>query len=241
MMTLELASLFDAHVAFRANQDKFNSSYHGQLKEALGFCEMDGIKGQLDTVGASEVMHLSRKNDRMNRMPSSIMARMDPKDIPHESYQGIAYDAEEFQFATLGGETVELPCRVVASDSSTGLLEVLVFFAENDKRQLLRYQSFDADRLEFRIPPNKDGLSSLLELLRNHFLKELDEDGLTTESFRRFKAALSNINSVQDITTVLHRNGTAMATTKRRSKEWLEENGRLSYWIFMHIFEPSNK
>ncbi|CAJ1970481.1 unnamed protein product [Cylindrotheca closterium] len=225
MMTLEGASLFHADFAFRANQDKFNISFHGQLQDVLGFCQMDGIKGQLDTTGASKVINLSRKNDRMNRMPSSIIARMDPKDIPHESYEGISYDAEEFGFSTMSGASAELPCRVLASDASTGLFEVLVFFADNDKRQLLRYPSFDANRLEFRIPPNKGGLSSLLGLLRNHFLKELDDVGLTTESFRRFKTALSNIDSVQDITTVLNRNGTAMATTKRRSKEWLEDNG----------------
>lgn len=224
MMTLEGSSLFDANIPFYANQDKFNVSYHGELEDAIAFCKIDEIEGQIDTSGASEVIKLSRKNDRTNRMPASIVARMDPKDIPHESYLGINNDAKEFEFAdTISGG--QLPCRVIGSDSTIGLLDVIVFFSNYDKRELLRYESFDADRLTFQIPPEKDGLSSLLNLLRNHFFKELDDEGMTTESFLRFRTALSNIDSVGDITAVLHRNGTAMATTKRRSKEWLEENG----------------
>lgn len=237
MMTLEGGSLFDMDITFQATRNKFDSSYHGQLKDVVAVCRLDGFGDQMDRDEASEVINLSRKNSQMNRMPSSIIARMDPNEIPRESYEGITYDAEEFQFATFGEKIDEVPCRIIGSDSSTGVLDVLVFFAQNGKRQLLRYQSFDADRLEFRVPSNKeDGLSSLLAVLRNHFLKELDDDGLTTESFLRFKTALSSADSIQDVSTVLHRNGTAMATLQRRSKEWLEENGKL-HIICTCIFE----
>jgi hypothetical protein len=226
MLTLEGASLFHADLVLKANQDKFNSEFHRQSNDLLPTCQLSPFEDANELPLNTEAIFLRQKSARPNNMPSSIAARMDaPKTF--ESYEGIEFGHEAFDLPFFDGprERKFYPCRIVKRYVSEGDFDVLLFVQKNGKRMLIKRSHMPCDLLQFRIMPDHDRLKGLVELFREHIMKDFDGSGSISDSYRRTRTALLEIETFDDIQAVVQRNGTAMATTQPRSKEWLEENG----------------
>eukprot|EP00980_Cylindrotheca_fusiformis_P022171 scaffold9072_cov106-Cylindrotheca_fusiformis.AAC.4 len=221
MSTLEGASLFHADLVRKANQNKFNPKFHDQNEVLLSTCQFESSDDTMKTVV------LRPKSARPNNMPSSVAARMD---IPEtfESYEGIGFDDDAFDLPLSHGPGGSLfyPCKMIAGYEAKGSMDVLIFVQRHGKRVLIKRSQMPQDLLEFRVMPAFDNLKGLVALFRDHAMKEFDDSGsVISDWYRRTRTALTGIESFDDIRVIMERNGTAMATTKPRSNEWLEQNG----------------